>query len=260
MPLNKRGEFIPRPSQLKKGAVSIEFSAPYLRPYTNDVYQVDVWMRSYSGSAFTQVGEIKGVTESVAREIARRYSQDIRTSRSERSMNERTEYFKSDFFTRQSGRTGVLMENLANDSGMAQMFKAGLQGHLSPQAQQDFDSLTFMAGKISENDVLADAFYEAAKDQLNIIASKYERWKANSRAIDAQDFTEADVKEVERALRKLNNLARTYYKKAIEYDPSVKGIGTKSQLNQMRKDEAFIEGTTASKKGGRKLKTRDTKW
>lgn len=258
MPLNKRGEFIPRPSQLKKGVARIEFSTPYLKPYTTDTYQVDVWMYQGQGASF-QVNEIVGVSENVAREIARRYSQDIRTARSVASVNERTEYFKSDFFTRESGRTGVLMDNLAKDSGLAQVFKMGLGGHLSPEAQKDFDSLTFMAGKISENDVIADAFYEAARDQLNIIASKYERWKANNRAVGGSDFTDADVKEIEKALRKLTNLARVYYKEAINYN-DVKGTGVKSQLNKMLKDEAFIEGTTASKKGGRKLKTRDTKW
>lgn len=260
MPLNKRGEFIPKESQFDKGAMSIKFSQPYLRPYTSDVYQVDVWMIKGSGSSFTQVAEIKGVTENVAREIARRYSQDIRTSRSKRSMSERTEYFKADFFSREFGRTGVLMENLANDAGLAQVFKAGLQGHLSPQAQADFDSLTFMAGKISENDVLTEDFYRDAKDQLNIIASKYERWKANNKALGGSDFTDADVKEVERALKKLRKLATKYYLKSIGYDENAKGIGTKSQLNQMRIDEAFIEGTTKANKGGRKLKTRNTKW
>lgn len=258
IPINKRtGEFTPTKFQGSKGAAIIEFSGPYLKPYTRDIYQYDVRMYTGSGSSF-EVSEITGVSESVARRLAMDYAKDIRTARSERSIKERTEYFKAEYFTRESGRTGVLLENLAKDTGMAQIFKKGLAGHLSPTAQKDFDALVFMADKISKIDSIANEFYEDVRTELNIIAKKYELWKSNFSAIDS-GFSMEDVKEIEKNLRKIVKKARKAYMKASKVDESQR-IGVKSILNKMNKDEAFLEGTEASNKKGRKLKTRQIKW
>lgn len=256
MPLNKRGEFIPTARQERMGAERITFSSPYKDLYSNNL-KYDVYMYS-SNTEYSMRRKIEGVSESVAREIARQYSIDVNRVQSKATMSDRTDLFREEFFSRDTGRTGILMSNLANESGLAQVFKRGLAGVLSPQAQQNFDRLTFMVDKISRVPHLSDEFYEEAKKQFNIVGSKYDKWNANNRGITTDEgFTEDDLKELENALEELLDITEEYYERAIGIDTSSEA-SVESALEQMRSDSVFYESTRA--KGGRKLKTRNMNW
>ena len=262
MPLNKRGEFIPSKAQQKIGVEWVTFSTPYYEPYTN-VAKVDVYMYG-ANTEYGQRSVIEGVSESVARQIAKNYRGDISSVRSNLTASQRTEYFKSDFFTRKSGRTGVLMENLANESGLAQVFKLGLKGQLSDKAQKQFDNLTFMVDKIAKIPNLADLYYEEAQEYFRILGNKYNLWRENQKAItDTDGFTRKDLKELEAALDKLVKITAEYYATASGYDnytkQELKGKGVKTINKEMRTSGDFIESEKVVKQG-RKLNTRNNKW
>ena len=263
MPINRKtGEFKPTERQRKLGAATVEFSSPYVLNDSRQSVKVDVWFYQGEGEHFS-VREVKGVSPSVAKEISRRYAKQIQYARSEMKMSEQTEYFVSDFFSRESGRTGVLMSNLASDSGMAQVFKEGLKGHLSPEAQANFDALTLMVDKISKDAALADRFYISASETLNKIASKYERWKQNAKAITERSFTIGDVKDLEKQLEKLTEIASEFYLEATGYDYSMESPNdnrtVEDYLREYREKDLFTEGEKPSEKK-RKLRQSKINW
>lgn len=265
MPRKIGGEFKPTSRQARLGVEEIVFSKPYkLKGSSN--YVVDVYMSSPTGYT-----KIEGKSYGVARKLAQNYRIEVAHVQSAKRAEEITERYRTELFTSDVARSGILMENLAKEGGLAQLMKAGLQGHLSPKNQQAFDQLALMVAQISKDPALANEFYQDAKESFRIIGDKYKLFKSNSWAItEDEDYdptdkrrpaTMKDVKELEDALNRVLDMAKDYYAQRLErIDRGAMSMDMTDKIiiRELGKTSPeFIEGFSNIK--GR-MKYRGTKW
>ena len=207
------GSYTPSYRMQKMGAPTIVVSQPYRDPYAPETVKVDISM-IYKTPQGIKSEKIKGVSENVAKAISREVADVVSKARSPESMSRRVEFVSKNYFTRDYGRTAVLLENIANDAGLAKAFKGAMKRQLSPMAQEMFDSLVNDLKVIVQDKDLMEAFYQEAKEYFNIIGSKYDLYNRNNRKINPDDtpdsFTQHDMDDIEYAITRIAMLAQDY--------------------------------------------------